>query len=81
MRPSLTEFTDACNRVIHAANFAEDGAMIKYAASYARAGLVMHDREEVRVQALYILSNLGGWRGADARATKDVLKQFTKKEK
>lgn len=35
--------------------------------------------EELRVQILYVLSNLGCWRGERARAVKAVLKAATKK--
>ena len=46
----------------------------EYAKAYAAAGLEMTDREEIRVQALYLLSNLSHWRGPEAKATKDNLK-------
>ena len=35
--------------------------------------------EELRVQILYVLSNLAGWRGPRAREVKAVLKEATKK--
>ena len=50
-----------------------------YAKAYADAGLSMSDPEELRVQTLYVLSNLQYWRGDTAKATKAVLKQFSKK--
>ena len=34
--------------------------------------------KELRVQLLYVLSNLGGWRGEIAREVKKVLKAFSK---
>jgi hypothetical protein len=34
--------------------------------------------EEMRVQILYVMSNLAGWRGERARAVKAVLKAATK---
>ena len=34
--------------------------------------------EELRVQILYVLSNLGGWRGERAKEVKAVLKQASK---
>jgi len=34
--------------------------------------------KELRVQLLYVLSNLGGWRGEIAREVKATLKAFSK---
>lgn len=34
--------------------------------------------EEMRVQALYVLSNTGSWRGARAREVKEVLRKGAK---
>lgn len=67
----------ACYLVISAARTAKPHAGIHYAATYARAGLDMTGHER-SVQALYILSNLSGWRGPVARATKDILKTVSK---
>lgn len=48
-----------------------------YAQSYAKAGLQMHmTGYALYVQILYVLSNLSGWRGEEARATKTVLRSF-----
>lgn len=71
-------FNEACQRVIRAAGNAAPNALIQYAASYASAGIHMRDRDAIRVQALYILNNLSGWRGDEARMVKDTLRQFTK---
>lgn len=49
-----------------------------YAKTYAKAGLRMTDPYEVKVQALYILSNLTYWRGARAKEIKAVLTEYTK---
>ena len=49
-----------------------------YAKAYAQAGLRMTDREEIRVQALYILSNMTGWRGEQATLVRTTLRLFTK---
>lgn len=35
-------------------------------------------REGERVQILYILNNLGGWRGSRAKQVKEALKAFSK---
>lgn len=69
-------FNDACKRVCRAAKSAKPGSLIHYAATYASAGRHMTDRREIRVQALYILSNLSHWRGDEARTVKAVFKQF-----
>ena len=53
----------------------------EYAKAYAAAGLGMTNPEEIRVQALYLLSNLSHWRGPEAKATKASLKLFANKEK
>lgn len=52
-----------------------------YAQTYARAARrseIEYGEEGLRVQCLYILSNLGGWRGERAREVKAVLKAFSK---
>lgn len=67
----MKEFHDACRTVLRSAS---DG----YAKAYANAGLNMYDREAIRVQCLYILGNLGQWRGDEARATKAIFKKFSK---
>jgi len=35
---------------------------LNYAINYARYGLGITDPEELRVQCLYVLNNIGGWR-------------------
>lgn len=67
-------FHEACTKVISASETAKPGANIRYAASYAQAGLRMRDEASQRVQALYILNNLSGWRGEEAREVKAALK-------
>lgn len=50
--------------------------LIPYAQSYAQAALDYNmSGNELQVQLLYVLSNLGGWRGEQARRVKQVLKQ------
>lgn len=68
-------FTECCMRVIRAASRSQ-GANLQFAASYAQAGKHTHSREFIRVQALYILNNLSGWRGDEARMVKAQLKEF-----
>ena len=71
-------FRAACRHVLTAARGAKPDAMIQYAAAYADAGLGMTDRAAIRTQSMYILSNLSGWRGDEARATRETLKKFAK---
>lgn len=72
-------FTECCLRVIRASQAQKTPtAMIHYAASYAAAGRHMHDRSAIRVQALYILNNLQGWRGEEARLVKAQLREFAR---
>jgi hypothetical protein len=71
-------FEECCKRVIKAADASKPGALIHYGATYARAGLKMTDAEEIRVQALYIRSNLSAWSGAEAREVKAALDKIGK---
>lgn len=54
----------------------QEGYM-SYAYTYAQAGLEMKG-EKLRVQVLYVLNNLGGWRGEVARSTKVQLNKLMK---
>ncbi len=54
-----------------------------YAAAYLReidrAGLFSQNYiDGFKTQILYVLSNLGGWRGEEARQSKKILKDYTK---
>lgn len=52
-----------------------------YAVSYCDAlpdALRLYGEAGVKVQILYILNNLGGWRGERAREVKAALKGFAK---
>jgi hypothetical protein len=74
--PGTVAFQECCQRVIRAAKEAKPHNMIQYARTYAEAGLGMHDRHSIKSQALYILSNLGTWRGEEAKMVKAQLKEF-----
>lgn len=52
---------------------------LNYAINYTRAGLGMSG-EELRVQCLYILSNLSSWRHPAAKEVRHILKTFSKQE-
>lgn len=53
----------------------ERGNMV--AISHKPTGKIMVGRE-LKVQLLYVLNNLGSWRGEEARAVKEVLKAYAK---
>ena len=74
----LKAFRRVCNLVIAQTAKPQHGRLIEYAAAYAKAGLEMTDKEEIRVQCLYILNNLSGWRGEEAADAKAVLKYLSK---
>lgn len=63
-------FGECCQRVLRSPK--TDG----YAKAYAKAGLSMTDREMIRVQALYILSNIEHWRSDDAKMVRTELKYW-----
>lgn len=47
-----------------------------YAKSYASRGQRLVEEDEIKMQVLYIQSNLNHWRGEEARITKLSLEQF-----
>lgn len=86
MTPAPTKVSDLnqldwhglCCRVIDAAAGKPAGQAIHYAASYARAGKDIHSPEGRKAQAFYILSNLNGWRGPEARTVKALLQEYAR---
>jgi hypothetical protein len=70
-------FIECCMRVI---KHAPDTGNGPYAKGYANEGRRMalrgEDREVLDTQALYILNNLRGWRGEEARMVKKTLRDF-----
>lgn len=79
MKVSMTEWNQACNAVIKKAKESPVSSLIQYAASYALRGLMMYG-EERRVQALYILNNMSGWRGEEAKAVREIFKRASKED-
>jgi hypothetical protein len=66
-------FLEACNAILR------DPKASPYAQTYARAGINLYaaeNREAVRIQALYILSNLSHWRSPQAKEVRAVLRKF-----
>ncbi len=49
-----------------------------YAKAYANAGLTLTDTHAQKVQALYILNNISGWRTPTAKTVREFLKEFSK---
>lgn len=67
----------ACKAVVNAAKRSQ-GANIKFAAAYADVGRGMTSEVSRRTQALYILSNLSGWRGEEAKEVREFFKGVAK---
>jgi len=53
--------------------------LMDYAKTYAQAGLSLSG-EALQLQIPYVLSNLGGWRGPEARVTKEFLRRAMKED-
>ena len=68
---------DAIEAIIDASHKLRVTGLIHYAASYAKAAREM-EGYEWRVQCLYILNNLSGWRGEKAKEVKEFLKAESK---
>jgi hypothetical protein len=66
-------FFEACQRIARNEN------CDPYAKAYAKAGIAMcrnYTMEAIKVQSLYLLSNLTYWRGEEAKKVKNVLRHF-----
>ena len=73
MRKIRSEFVDLCQRVV-----GDPGCKNQYARAYAEAGIAQcMTRDAIEVQALYILNNLSGWRGEEAKLVRAGLKDLT----
>lgn len=72
MTTVVNTFQGACALVVK-------GCPNPYARAYAEAGLGMIGQQDAEyTQALYILCNIGHWRGQDATAVRKFLNEFTK---
>lgn len=69
----VQRFHDACRAVVL-------DCPDPYAKSYANAGLTMHDPEYIRAQCLYILNNMGAWRGQRAIEPRATFKNLSKEQ-
>ena len=67
----ISSFHDACHTVIAEC---PDG----YAKAYATAGLDLTGAHHIRTQCLYILNNMGRWRGDTAQQCREAFKQLSK---
>lgn len=77
---------DCYYAIIRYANNRQKGGKINYAASYAAYGLKLPDAvckveltDEMRTQALYVRTNLSGWRGDEARAVRQSIDKILEK--
>lgn len=66
------DITEALRRIRRIKSTSVD---IQVAQIYAKTAM-WQTGDELRAQILYILSNLRGWRGEEARATKKALKEY-----
>lgn len=71
-----TEWYKLCDEVIEYAKDTPPGALVRYAASYAKGGKQLSKREDIGDQITYILSNMAGCRGPKAKDLKERLKIF-----
>ena len=62
-------FNQCCERILADCKDAQ-------AKAYASVGIGMTDQDAIRIQSLYILSNLSRWRSKDAKAVRASLKQY-----
>ncbi len=65
----VAKFRLACHRIMRE-------CPNEYAKGYAKAGYWMEREDEIRAQALYILSNMSHWRGLNAKVCRKVLKEI-----
>lgn len=77
MSVPTAEWQAALKKVIRKAA-TQQGGLIQYAAGYAETGLYMSPGRERSVQAAYILSNLPGWKGPEAREAKALIQKVSK---
>lgn len=66
----MFSFVTACKLVV---NFCTDD----YAKAYAKAGIAMRSGDEIKMQCLYILNNMGHWRGPVAKQCREVFKRLS----
>ena len=76
MERRIRNFRDLCQEVLI---IEKDAGFILRAKSYARVGLGLKSWNFIKVQILYITSNLQYWRGNKAREVKAGFKSLLKK--
>lgn len=67
------QFYEACRAIIAEP---KDPGNMPYAKTYAKAGLQLTDNKDIKVQCLYIVSNLSHWRGKEAKTIRTLLKKL-----
>lgn len=71
---------ECCQRIIRAAASKPQAANIQFAASYAKTCIQQIISNQplpiIKTQVLYVLANLSGWRGDEAKLCKQTLKDF-----
>lgn len=69
---------EAVNEALKAIVANREQKALNYAVNYARYGLAIvstEDEDELRIQLLYVLSNITHWRGPIAQQVRLTLKQ------
>ena len=69
------DINKAAGMILAAAERGVGGSMMPYAVAYAKH-LPTVSEDELPDQILYTLSNLGGWKGEEARLVKSYLKSM-----
>ena len=75
--PITDEMVHEAIEIILADHKAKFRKSLNYAIGYCNAGLFMHGHA-LKVQVLYILNNITGWRHPRAKAVRQVLKAYGK---
>jgi len=71
-------FRDCCNAIILATMDPKQVNQVTWASGYARAGAIMTQPDEIKLQCLYILNNITHWRGPQAKEVRARLKELSK---
>jgi hypothetical protein len=73
MKPTEQEVYDCLQVIVDN----KEAKALNYAVNYARYGIGMTGHE-LKIQCLYVLSNMQYWRGPQAKEVRKTLKAFTK---
>ena len=74
-RPTAEDVHEAIRVIL--SDMAKYATSLNYAVNYCRVAMCQ-DGEDLRVQCLYILNNISGWRHPKAKAVRNCLKAYSK---